>query len=265
MKYYKIGEISKLYKISTDILRYYEKIGLLCPEKKEENGYRYYSASQIWKLGTIRALRNLDVGLDEIRKYLGERSIQKSSEMIDFQLKVIDKKLDELDELKNQLLYKKEYFKVLENNINYGEIEEVTFPSRRGFKRYKGVVTDWEIDLELKKLKYNANSSEGENFAQSKVGAIIKKKNFEEEKYLHYGGTFLLDRSGEEIIEEGRYLRLTFKGGYNMSPQWYKEIKKYMKRKGLAIAGEVLEIYKIDIYETDTEEEFITEIQVPVK
>ena len=265
MKYYKIGEMSKLYNISTDILRYYEKEGILCPEKKDENGYRYYSASQIWKLGTIRALRNLGIGLDEIRKYLGGRSIQRSSEMIDFQLRVIDKKLNELEELKKQMIYKKEYFKVLENNINYGEIEEVNFPSRKGFKRYKSVVADWEIDLELKKLKYNANSSEGENFAQSKVGAIINKENFEKSRYLQYGGTFLLDKSGEEIIEEGRYLRLTFKGGYSVSPYWYKKIKKYMEKKNLTISGEVLEIYKIDIYETDSEEEFITEIQVPIK
>ena len=48
-KLYKIGEISKLYNISNDILRYYEKIGLLVPDIKKENGYRYYSEKQLWK------------------------------------------------------------------------------------------------------------------------------------------------------------------------------------------------------------------------
>ena len=41
-KFYKIGEISKLYNISSDILRYYEKIGLITPDMRGENGYRYY-------------------------------------------------------------------------------------------------------------------------------------------------------------------------------------------------------------------------------
>ena len=33
------------------------------------------------------------------------------------------------------------------------------------------LVTEWEIDLELKKLKYSAKSKEGEHFAGSKIGA----------------------------------------------------------------------------------------------
>ena len=61
-KYYRIGEISRLYKISTDILRYYDKIGLMSPDFIGENGYRYYSKKQIWKLNNIRNLRNIGVG-----------------------------------------------------------------------------------------------------------------------------------------------------------------------------------------------------------
>lgn len=41
-KYYKIGEISKLYSISPDSLRYYEDLGILKP-KRDVNGYRMYS------------------------------------------------------------------------------------------------------------------------------------------------------------------------------------------------------------------------------
>lgn len=41
-KYFKIGEIAKLYHIGTDSLRYYEKLGILTP-KRSENDYRLYS------------------------------------------------------------------------------------------------------------------------------------------------------------------------------------------------------------------------------
>ena len=40
--YYKIGEISKLYGIGTDSLRYYEELGILHP-KRDSNGYRLYN------------------------------------------------------------------------------------------------------------------------------------------------------------------------------------------------------------------------------
>ena len=72
-KLYKIGEISKLYNISSDILRHYEKIGLIIPDARDENGYRYYSQKQIWKLNNIRNLRNLGVGLKEITDFMEDR------------------------------------------------------------------------------------------------------------------------------------------------------------------------------------------------
>lgn len=86
-KLYKIGDISKLYNISNDILRYYEKIGLLTPDVRGENGYRYYSEKQLWKLNNIRSLRGLGVGLKDITNFLQTRSIKKTEEMIEFQLK----------------------------------------------------------------------------------------------------------------------------------------------------------------------------------
>lgn len=41
-EYYKIGEISSLYNIGADSLRYYEQLGILKPQR-DSNGYRMYS------------------------------------------------------------------------------------------------------------------------------------------------------------------------------------------------------------------------------
>ena len=37
-----IGEVARLFNISKDTLRYYDKIGILKPEVNKENGYRFY-------------------------------------------------------------------------------------------------------------------------------------------------------------------------------------------------------------------------------
>ena len=37
---FKIGELSKLYHIGVDSIRYYEKVGILNPIRDEENNYR---------------------------------------------------------------------------------------------------------------------------------------------------------------------------------------------------------------------------------
>ena len=265
MKLYKIGTISKLYNISTDLLRYYEKEGLIKPQEIKENNYRYYSAKQIWKLSTIRGLRNLGVSLGEIKKYIEKRSTKKSLELVDFQLGVIHEKLDELLELKKQLSSKKIYLqKILEDN-KYNEITEIILPERRCYKKYNDIATDWEIDLELKKLTNTIDSEEGEYFAGTRGGAILRVDDYNNNKYNLYKGTFLMDSSGESLLKKGRYISLTFRGGYKEKNIYYENIKKYIEDNNLEIDEEILEIYKIDIHETDNEDEFVTEIQIKIK
>ncbi len=264
MKFFKIGEISKLYKISSDILRYYEREGLLVPEKRGGNGYRYYSNKQIWKLGTIRALRNLGVGLEEIKEYLKERNLKATNDLIEFQLDVVDKKIEDLLKIKRNLEEKKRYLYET-HKVLTEEIQVRWIPKRMCYRSYKSVFTDWEIDLELKKLKYLESKSEGEYFASNRVGAIVDKNGFQEDLYNLYEGTTLIDKEGDYEIKEGNYIVYTYRGPYERIGNHYKIIKDYMKEKHLKVDGEIIEIFKIDICETEDEREFLTEIQIPIK
>ena len=38
---YRIGEVAKLLGVTTSAIRFYEKMGMVKPEKNVENGYRY--------------------------------------------------------------------------------------------------------------------------------------------------------------------------------------------------------------------------------
>ena len=51
--YYKINEISKLYGIGVDSLRYYERLGILRP-RRDVNGYRLYSLKEMYKLDVYK-------------------------------------------------------------------------------------------------------------------------------------------------------------------------------------------------------------------
>lgn len=64
-----ILEFSRLTGISRDNLRFYDRIGLLCPEQRGENNYRYYARSQLNSAYLISSLRLLEVGLEDIRHY----------------------------------------------------------------------------------------------------------------------------------------------------------------------------------------------------
>lgn len=67
MTFYKIGVFSKLVNLSVSTLRYYDNIGLLVPEIKDEiTGYRYYSNNNFEELKLIKLLLNAGFSLEEI-------------------------------------------------------------------------------------------------------------------------------------------------------------------------------------------------------
>jgi DNA-binding transcriptional MerR regulator len=64
---FKIGEFSRLSRVSVRMLRHYDQLGLLTPSQTDPfTGYRYYSADQLPRLNRILALRDLGFSLEQI-------------------------------------------------------------------------------------------------------------------------------------------------------------------------------------------------------
>jgi DNA-binding transcriptional MerR regulator len=68
---FKIGDFSRIARVSCRLLRYYDEIGLLKPGSIErDTGYRYYSASQLPRLNRILVLKELGLSLEDIARVL---------------------------------------------------------------------------------------------------------------------------------------------------------------------------------------------------
>lgn len=68
---FKIGDFSRIARVSCRLLRYYDELGLLKPAQLErDSGYRYYSASQLARLNRILVLKELGLSLEEIARVL---------------------------------------------------------------------------------------------------------------------------------------------------------------------------------------------------
>jgi DNA-binding transcriptional MerR regulator len=68
---FKIGEFSRLARVTVKALRFYDETGLLEPiHVDEQSGYRYYSADQLKRLYRILALKELGLSLEQIRDLL---------------------------------------------------------------------------------------------------------------------------------------------------------------------------------------------------
>jgi DNA-binding transcriptional MerR regulator len=68
-----IGEFARLGQVSPRMLRHYDELGLLEPDRVDPaSGYRFYSVRQLERLHRIVALRDVGFGLEQIRQILTE-------------------------------------------------------------------------------------------------------------------------------------------------------------------------------------------------
>ncbi|MEV0614858.1 MerR family transcriptional regulator [Nonomuraea sp. NPDC050404] len=73
---YPIGDAALRTGLSVSAIRYYSDAGIIAPTDVTEAGYRQYDIRAIARLELIRTLRDLDAGLDDIRRLLdGETSL----------------------------------------------------------------------------------------------------------------------------------------------------------------------------------------------
>jgi DNA-binding transcriptional MerR regulator len=70
---FRIGDFSRLARVSCRLLRYYDEIGLLKPSATgRDSGYRYYTAAQLGRLNRILVLRDMGFNLDEIARIVAD-------------------------------------------------------------------------------------------------------------------------------------------------------------------------------------------------
>jgi len=69
----RIGDFSRLGRVSVKTLRYYDQIGLLKPAQVDRfTSYRHYSVSQLPRLNRILALKDLGLSLEQIGQLLDD-------------------------------------------------------------------------------------------------------------------------------------------------------------------------------------------------
>jgi len=69
----RIGEFSRLARVSVKALRLYDRLGLLKPVRTDElTGYRHYSSEQLPRLNAILALKELGFSLEQVALLLDE-------------------------------------------------------------------------------------------------------------------------------------------------------------------------------------------------
>ncbi len=95
---YRIGDVSKLLGISPDLLRYYEKKGVVSPIKDESNDYRYYEPWDINFLLDCLWFKKFGFGIEQIGHIVTDCPYEEMLELMD----------QKEEEIQQALLYQKQ-------------------------------------------------------------------------------------------------------------------------------------------------------------
>ena len=123
-----IGEVSKIFNISKETLRYYDKIGILKPEVNDENGYRYYQFKHLEQLSLILGIKLLGISLSDIKKTIGSEDLNEYRNLVLKQEEILKVKKQELQRLEYHLEKSKKILDVVanfENEYNFENLKPI--------------------------------------------------------------------------------------------------------------------------------------------
>ncbi|NLD10205.1 MAG: MerR family transcriptional regulator [Clostridiales bacterium] len=260
-EFYKIGEISKLYNIGTDSLRYYEKIGILKP-KRGDNGYRLYSINEIRTLNVLRELRLIGFSVKEIGEHLADFDLAKTLALFRRGIVSIDEKIADLETLKEHM---EERITEIEANAAgaVSDAEIITMPDRYILRISEDVYKDADLDLMIKKLQSDYDDRLY-IIGNGDIGATIPMPELLADQYGHFDSAFYIVGAGEKhdsVLPGGRYLVSTVRGSYSAIPDSWQKLIGEMKARGLKPGDHAIELYVIDNHDTGKENEYVTKLQ----
>lgn len=261
----KIGDFSKLSQITIKALRYYEKEGLLVPNSVDPlTGYRSYSTNQLIEAARIKSYRQLGFSIEEIKQVVSGK---------DFQRALINK-AQELKAEQEDISFRLSLIHHLleEENMNYQVTQKqipahIVYYSETVLDSYSDAMT-WIPKVGAEVKEYNPNLK-------------CVEPSYEYIEYLdcEYRETNVKVRFSEAVVDFGteseniafkqipetKVLSIYHRGPYERLGEAYAFIYKYAEDNGYEVAGYSRERYIDGIWNKPSAEDWLTEIQLPIK
>ena len=119
-----ISEVSKKYEISTDTLRYYERIGLIPKVGKNKSGNRDFTEVDCNWVEFIKCMRGAGISIESLIDYVklfqeGDSTIKARKQILVEEYEILSEKIKNLQEVQERLKLKIEFY-----NKNILECEE---------------------------------------------------------------------------------------------------------------------------------------------
>ena len=269
---FKIGEFSKLVRVSPRMLRHYEKCGLLYPAEIDKfTGYRQYSAGQIPHLANIVILRDMGFSIDEIGDILPhfddhafmDKVLRTKMAAVKSTIEAEQEKLEMLLQMSDAVRKERN---IMVFDVNLGKLPSVKVLTLRGIiPHYKDEGILWEkLGAYVGEKQITANGGGYSTYFDEEY------KETDPDVEIAIPVNALGKNEGEFVFKE--YPRITqaatvrfsgpFNGGYDAASE---KLANWMEENGYTFAGPLRGHVIVSPYEDSNPENWLTELQAPVR
>ena len=264
----KIGEFSKLSRISIRMLRHYDDIGLLKPAEIDDfTGYRYYREEQLFIIVRITSLKDMGFALAEIIKILDNYD---DKEKMDAFLSERQKELSKLSketEYKLMLLETARKRLRKEQNMSF-DVTVKTIPERYAatvhmvIPRYEDEGMAWNMMGECKEPLIPADPCYAiaefldDEFKEENVEIVVSKAvkgKYQDTEHVKF-----------KTLPAVKVASCIIKGNYDQIGEAYATVASWIKANRYKMNGPMFNIYHVSPAQTQNPEEYVTEACFPI-
>ncbi|NLY44087.1 MAG: MerR family transcriptional regulator [Clostridiaceae bacterium] len=268
----KIGDFSKLSRISIRMLRHYDEIGLLVPESIDEfTGYRYYSEAQLPLANRINSFKDMGFSLsviseilkvyndsEALKKYLllKQAELEEQREKTCRQLRILETTINRIGKDDN----------VMEYSVVLKEMPQRYVASlRKTIPSYDKEGMLWEQmmrEIAPQNVKYATPCNSMAIFHDKEY----KEHDVDVEIQMSVQGSY---KNTENVVFKTvapiLVASATFKGSYDQITAVNEAVANWVRDNDYEFNGPMFNIYHVSPAQTQNPDELVTEVCFPVK
>ena len=265
----KIGEFSKLSRVSIRMLRHYDDIGLLKPAEIDEfTGYRYYREEQLFYVGRITSLKDMGISLADIIKILDSYDDKDKMEAF------LSERHKELSKLSEETEYKLMLLETAQKRLRKEQKMSFDVTVKTIPERYAATVQMVVPHYEDEGMLWNIMMSECTNLVPSDpclsaaefLDSEYKEENVEIIAWMTVSGSYSdTEHVKFRTLPAVKVASCVIKGSYEQMGEAYATVASWIKENGYKMNGPMFNIYHVSPAQTQNPDEYVTEACFPVE
>lgn len=267
----KIGEFSKLSRVSVRMLRHYDEIGLLKPAETDRfTDYRYYREDQLLTMCRITSLKDMGFSLADIAKIL---EIYDDREALEGYFSARQR---ELEEISLDTARKLALLDAARERLRKEQTMSYDITLKTISERYAATVQMTIPRYEDEGMVWSTLVSETCRMNLAEADPCLCAVTFLDGEYKETDVEVLAWKTVKGVYPDTEHVKFRtlpevtvasciFRGSYAQITNVYAAVIGWIEANGYETDGPMFNIYHISPHETKNPDEFVTEACYPIK